>query len=110
MLHSGIVFNQDGLVCVVVQSKSGRVLMVAWMNEEALRLTLSTGVMTFWSRSRQEIWVKGLTSGNTQRLLKLELDCDGDALLATVVESGPACHNGTESCFDSKVIFEGEES
>jgi phosphoribosyl-AMP cyclohydrolase len=84
--------------------------MVAWMNEEALDQTLSTGVMTFWSRSRQEIWVKGATSGNTQRLLRLELDCDGDALLAIVEESGPACHNGTDSCFDSHVFIEGEAS
>jgi phosphoribosyl-AMP cyclohydrolase len=110
MLNSGIAFNQDGLVCVVVQSTTGRVLMVAWMNEEALKLTVEKGIMTFWSRSRQEIWVKGATSGNTQRLLKLELDCDGDALLATVEESGPACHNGTDSCFDSQVIFDGEEA
>jgi len=110
MSRSGIAFNQDGLVCVVVQSQTGRVLMVAWMNEEALDQTLNTGVMTFWSRSRQEIWVKGATSGNTQRLLRLELDCDGDALLAIVEESGPACHNGTDSCFDTHVFFDGEAS
>jgi phosphoribosyl-AMP cyclohydrolase len=109
MSTSGVVYNQDGLVCVVVQSLTGRVLMVAWMNQQALEQTLSTGIMTFWSRSRQEIWVKGSTSGNTQKLHKLELDCDGDALLATVDESGPACHNGTKSCFDSKLLFDGEE-
>lgn len=109
MSTSGVVFNQDGLACVVVQSLTGRVLMVAWMNEQALEQTLSTGVMTFWSRSRQEIWIKGSTSGNTQKLRKLELDCDGDALLATVEESGPACHNGTESCFDSELLFDGED-
>ncbi len=110
MSTSGVAFNEDGLVSVVVQSRSGRVLMVAWMNEQALEMTINSGDMTFWSRSRKEIWVKGVTSGNTQRLLKLELDCDGDALLATVDESGPACHNGTESCFDSQTLFEGEES
>lgn len=110
MSDSGIVFNPDGLVCVVVQSQSGRVLMVAWMNEEALNQTLSTGVMTFWSRSRKEIWVKGSTSGNSQRLLKLELDCDGDALLAIVDENGPACHNGTDSCFDTHVLFDSGDS
>lgn len=110
MSTNGVSFNQDGLVCVVVQSLGGRVLMVAWMNEQAFELTLSTGDMTFWSRSRQEIWVKGATSGNRQKLLKLELDCDGDALLATVEEAGPACHNGTDSCFDSKVVFDGEDS
>jgi phosphoribosyl-AMP cyclohydrolase len=109
MPTSDIVYNQDGLVCVVVQSVFGRVLMVAWMNAEALSLTLSTGVMTYWSRSRQEIWVKGSTSGNQQKLIKLERDCDGDALLATVEEAGPACHNGTQSCFDTEVIFEGEK-
>ena len=110
MSDSGIVFNRDGLVCVVVQSQSGRVLMVAWMNVEALNQTLSTGVMTFWSRSRQEIWVKGSTSGNAQKLLQLELDCDGDALLATVDENGPACHNGTDSCFDTHVLFDSGDS
>ena len=110
MSTNGVAFNEDGLVSVVVQSRSGRVLMVAWMNEQSLDMTINSGIMTFWSRSRKEIWVKGATSGNTQRLLKLELDCDGDALLATVDESGPACHNGTASCFDSQTLFEGEES
>lgn len=108
MPTSGIAFDQDGLVAVVVQSISGRVLMLAWMNAEALEATLRTGVVTFWSRSRQELWVKGATSGNTQKLLRLERDCDGDALLAIVDEAGPACHNGTESCFDSETLFDGE--
>jgi len=108
MLSNGITFDQNGLVSVVVQSVSGRVLMVAWMNAEALETTLRTGVMTFWSRSRREIWVKGATSGNTQALVRLERDCDGDALLAIVEEAGAACHNGTESCFDSETLFDGE--
>ena len=108
MPTSGIAFDQDGLVAVVVQSISGRVLMLAWMNAEALEATLRTGVVTFWSRSRQELWVKGATSGNTQKLLTLERDCDGDTLLAIVDEAGPACHNGTESCFDSETLFDGK--
>jgi phosphoribosyl-AMP cyclohydrolase len=82
--------------------------MLAWMNAEALEATLRTGVVTFWSRSRQELWVKGATSGNTQKLLTLERDCDGDTLLAIVDEAGPACHNGTESCFDSETLFDGK--
>jgi phosphoribosyl-AMP cyclohydrolase len=81
--------------------------MLAWMNAETLEATMRTGVMTFWSRSRQEIWVKGATSGNTQKLVKLERDCDGDSLLAIVEEVGPACHNGTESCFDSETLLDG---
>ena len=110
MPKNNVIFNADGLVSVVVQSESGRVLMVAWMNSEALAQTLDTGLMTFWSRSRQELWVKGATSGNTQQLVKLEVDCDGDALLATVAENGPACHNGTDSCFDTRVLFDREEA
>ena len=106
MQSSGVTFDRGGLVAVVVQSTSGRVLMLAWMNAETLETTMRTGVLTFWSRSRQEIWVKGAATGNTQRLVKLERDCDGDSLLAIVEEAGPACHNGTESCFDSETLFD----
>ncbi|MGJ8669113.1 MAG: bifunctional phosphoribosyl-AMP cyclohydrolase/phosphoribosyl-ATP diphosphatase HisIE [Oceanococcus sp.] len=95
-----IKWNADGLVCAVVQDRvQGTVLMQAWMNAEAVQKTLQTGQATFWSRSRQEIWVKGLTSGNTQTVTDLRLDCDGDCLLLQVDPAGPACHTGVTSCF-----------
>jgi phosphoribosyl-ATP pyrophosphohydrolase/phosphoribosyl-AMP cyclohydrolase len=95
-----IVFNEAGLVPVIVQNAStGMVLMMAWANRQALELTLEKGVMVFWSRSRQELWEKGKTSGNRLYLRELRLDCDGDALLALVDQSGPACHTGNRSCF-----------
>lgn len=90
-----------GLVAAVVQDAgSGEVLMVGWMDEEALRRTLATGRTTLWSRSRQEYWVKGETSGHRQWVREVRLDCDGDALLLRVDQDGPACHTGTRSCFD----------
>lgn len=99
-LADAIKWNADGLVCAVVQDRvHGRVLMQAWMNAEALDKTLETGQATFWSRSRQQIWVKGLTSGNTQRVTDIRLDCDGDCLLLQVDPAGPACHTGATSCF-----------
>lgn len=98
-----IVFNDAGLVPVIAQdAQTKQVLMLAWMNEEAIRKTLDTGKMTYWSRSRGEYWVKGETSGNTQELVALDLDCDGDALLASVHQHGPACHKGAQSCFESR--------
>ncbi|WP_172804048.1 phosphoribosyl-AMP cyclohydrolase [Auraticoccus monumenti] len=94
--------NEDGLVPAVVQdADSGRVLMLAWMDDEALRRTLTSRQGTYWSRSREEYWVKGATSGHTQHVRSVELDCDGDALLLTVDQIGPACHTGRPSCFDS---------
>jgi phosphoribosyl-ATP pyrophosphohydrolase/phosphoribosyl-AMP cyclohydrolase len=84
---------------VVQDSESGRVLMLAWMNEQAERLTRETGVAWFWSRSRQELWRKGATSGNTLAVEELRDDCDGDALLVRVRPNGPACHTGSVSCF-----------
>jgi len=94
--------NADGLVCAVVQQHdSGEVLMVGWMDDEALRRTLDEGRVTYWSRSRREYWRKGDTSGNIQWLKGIRIDCDGDALLVTVDQSGPACHTGTRSCFDT---------
>jgi phosphoribosyl-AMP cyclohydrolase len=94
-------YNDSGLVCAVVQQHDSReVLMVAWMDAEAVRRTLATGNATYWSRSRQQYWVKGETSGNTQRVLQVRHDCDGDALLVLVDQTGPACHTGTRSCFD----------
>lgn len=99
LAHS-VRWNDDGLVCTVVQDRvQGTVLMQAWMNAEALKQTLETGLATFWSRSREEIWVKGLTSGNTQTVTDIRLDCDGDCLLLQVDPAGPACHTGETSCF-----------
>lgn len=93
-------FDQDGLIpCVVQDAMTQQVLMVAWMNEEALRLTQRTGQTHFWSRSRQEIWHKGGTSGHAQAVQELRVDCDGDTLLALVDPAGPACHTGAVSCF-----------
>jgi phosphoribosyl-AMP cyclohydrolase len=98
------------LVTAVAQdADSGRVLMVAWMDAEALARTLSTGRATYYSRSRQELWVKGETSGNSQDVVSVELDCDGDAVLLRVRPAGPACHTGLRSCFDTlRVVPRGE--
>jgi len=91
-----------GLVAAVVQQHdTGEVLMVGWMNDEALARTLTSGRVTFWSRSRQELWRKGDTSGHVQYVHSVALDCDGDALLVRVDQVGPACHTGTRTCFDS---------
>jgi phosphoribosyl-AMP cyclohydrolase len=91
-----------GLVVAVVQQyDTGEVLMVGWMDDEALRRTLHTGRATYWSRSRQEYWVKGKTSGHLQQVQSVALDCDGDSLLVGVDQVGPACHTGARSCFDS---------
>ena len=97
--------NADGLVPVVVQEHdTGDVLMVAWMDDEALHRTLTSGRTTFFSRSRQDYWVKGETSGNRQWVREVRLDCDGDTLLVRVEQEGPACHTGTRTCFDSDVL------
>jgi phosphoribosyl-AMP cyclohydrolase len=91
-----------GLVVAVVQQyDTGEVLMVGWMDDEALRRTLSTGRATYWSRSRQAYWVKGETSSHVQLVKSVALDCDGDSLLVRVDQVGPACHTGAHSCFDS---------
>lgn len=96
----GLQFNDDGLIPVIAQDEaSGAVLMLAWANADALRQSLATGRMTYWSRSRGEIWEKGATSGNTQRLIALCADCDSDAVLAVVEQSGPSCHEGTGTCW-----------
>ena len=95
-----IKFDQNGLVPAIVQdAASGQVLMLAWMNREALDKTLSGGKATFWSRSRDQLWVKGETSGNTQWVQAVQLDCDQDAVLVRVDPEGPACHTGAQSCF-----------
>ncbi len=93
-------YDAQGLVTVVtVDADTGRPLMVAYMNREALRRTVETGQATYWSRSRQEYWVKGMTSGNVQRVRSIRRDCDGDALLLEVEQTGAACHEGYRSCF-----------
>ncbi|MCX6974881.1 MAG: phosphoribosyl-AMP cyclohydrolase [Verrucomicrobia bacterium] len=98
-------FTSDGLIPVIVQEASGnerpsgRVLMFAWMNSESLANTLKTGLMTFWSRSRQKLWLKGETSGHTQRVVRWFVDCDRDVLLFEVKQTTGACHTGYESCF-----------
>lgn len=92
----------DGLLPAIVQQHDTReVLMLAWMDDEALRRTLSTGSATYWSRSRGEYWVKGATSGNAQRVVAVALDCDGDTLLVQVDQTGGACHTGDRTCFDA---------
>lgn len=97
-----IQFTESGLVPVVVQEASTHaVLMMAWMNAESLHLTLTTGRATYWSRSRQELWIKGETSGHVQHVREVRLDCDGDTLLMLVDQTGHACHTGTATCFDA---------
>jgi phosphoribosyl-ATP pyrophosphohydrolase/phosphoribosyl-AMP cyclohydrolase len=91
----------DGLIPAIVRdARNGAILTLAYMSEESLRKTIESGETWFWSRSRQELWHKGATSGHTQRVLHIAPDCDGDALVVTVDPSGPACHTGAESCFD----------
>jgi len=95
-----IKFNKDGLIPVIAQCvQSGTVLMMAWMNEEALKKTIDTNDMYYFSRSRQKLWQKGETSGHFQRLIELRLDCDNDTILALIEQTGAACHTGTKSCF-----------
>ncbi len=94
--------DADGLVCAVVQEHETReVLMVGWMDDEALHRTLTSGRVTFWSRSRGEYWRKGDTSGHTQHVRSVALDCDGDAVLVQVHQVGAACHTGTRTCFEA---------
>lgn len=95
-----VKFDATGLVpCVVQQEQTGEVLMMAWMNAESLALTIKTGTTWFWSRSRQELWNKGATSGNIQHVKHLLVDCDADTLVVVVDSPGPACHTGHRSCF-----------
>ncbi len=100
--------DAQGLVAAVVQQHgSGEVLMVGWMDDEALHRTLTTGRATYWSRSRGEYWRKGDTSGNVQLVREVRLDCDGDALLVVVDQVGAACHTGDRTCFDADVLLAG---
>jgi len=107
-LLSRVTFDDDGLVPAIVQdAETDQVLMMAYMTEETLRDTLDTGRMVYWSRSRQERWVKGQTSGHTQTVEEARLDCDGDTLLFKVQQEGGACHTGYRSCFHRRV--EGDD-
>ena len=101
-------FDDKGLIpAVVVDSATKKVLTVAYMNKESLAISMEKGLTCFWSRSRQELWLKGDTSGNYQHVVSITADCDRDALVVEVMKDGPACHTGTDSCFN-EVIYEGE--
>ena len=101
----GLTFNEQGLITAVVQdARSKEVLTVAYMNEESLQKTIETNETWFFSRSRNELWHKGATSGNTQQVVSIKADCDKDALVVEVVPAGPACHNGTTSCFTETIV------
>lgn len=104
-----LTFNDAGLIPAIAQdATTGEVLMMAWMNAQSVARTLETGNVTYWSRSRQEFWVKGLTSGNVQALVEMRVDCDRDCLLIRVDQTGPACHTGARSCFFT-AVRDGQE-
>lgn len=101
---STLLYNDAGLIPAIAQdAETGEVLMMAWMNAQAVTQTLETGRVTYWSRSRQEFWVKGATSGHTQELIDFRVDCDRDCLLFTVNQAGPACHTGRRTCFYTQI-------
>jgi phosphoribosyl-AMP cyclohydrolase len=101
--------NSDGLVAAIAQQRgTGEVLMMAWMDDEALRRTLATRRGTYYSRSRQQYWVKGETSGHTQYVHEVRLDCDGDTILLVVDQQGAACHTGDHTCFDADILLKPE--
>ncbi|WP_226781058.1 phosphoribosyl-AMP cyclohydrolase [Oceaniglobus trochenteri] len=102
-------FDAAGLIpCIAQEAETGEVLMLAWMNRDAVAKTLETGRVTYWSRSRQAFWIKGETSGHVQHLVELRLDCDRDCLLALVRQEGPACHTNRRSCFYTAVRDDAE--
>jgi phosphoribosyl-AMP cyclohydrolase len=104
---STLKFNNDGLIVAIAQDDSSkRVLMQAWMSKESIIKTIQTHKVTYFSRSRNQLWIKGETSGNGQELIRISADCDGDSLLLTVKQNGPACHSGQESCFDVGIAIE----
>ena len=104
-------YNADGLIPAIVQDHySKKVLMLAYMNAESLDITIKEGKTCFWSRSRQELWRKGATSGNTQQVVSIRTDCDKDTLLIDVIKNGPACHTGSETCFFEDVVAPEEEA
>ena len=102
-------FDEKGLIpAIVVDAESGKVLMMAYMNRESLKISMEKGLTCFWSRSRQELWLKGETSGNYQHIVSITADCDRDTLLVKVEKDGPACHTGNETCFND-VIWESDD-
>ena len=104
-----LTYNDAGLIPAIAQDDtSGEVLMMAWMNAESIARTLETGQVTYWSRSRQEFWIKGATSGHTQTLVEFKVDCDRDCLLVEVQQVGAACHTGRRTCFFT-AVQDGEE-
>ncbi len=106
-LMKNLKFNEQGLIPAIAQDvSSGEVLMMAWMNEESLKLTMDSGYATYYSRSRQELWKKGATSGHVQKVVSLKYDCDGDTILMLVEQTGVACHTGKKSCFFNEVMDE----
>lgn len=103
-------FDENGLIpAIVVDSVSKKVLTLAYMNEESLKITMEKNLTCFWSRSRKELWLKGETSGNYQHVVSITADCDGDALIVSVIPDGPACHLGMESCFNDEVYSNPDE-
>lgn len=103
-------FNENGLIpAIVVDDETGKVLTLAYMNRESLRISMEKGLTCFWSRSRQELWLKGETSGNYQHIVSITADCDGDALEVRVKKDGPACHTGADSCFHNPVYGQAPE-
>ncbi|MEL7299803.1 MAG: phosphoribosyl-AMP cyclohydrolase [Pseudomonadota bacterium] len=106
---ASLTYDAKGLIPAIAQAEDGTVLMMAWMNAEAVARTLETGRVTYWSRSRQSFWVKGETSGHVQELVDFRVDCDRDCLLVIVRQTGPACHTGRLSCFYT-AVREGEET
>lgn len=111
MMEQNIIYDENGLVPAIVQDDvTGKVLMLAYMNEEALQKTIETKETWFYSRSRKELWNKGATSGNKQTVTSIQLDCDGDTLLVTVKPWGPACHTGEVSCFFNPLLEEKANS
>ncbi len=106
--YDKLKFDANGLIPAIIQEqKSGRVVMMAWMNRASLEATISTGKTHFWSRSRKEFWMKGQESGNTQTVKDVAFDCDGDCLLIQVEQNGPACHEGYKSCFFRSIEGQG---
>ena len=106
---NSLKFDANGLIpAVVVDAVTKKVLTVAYMNEESLKISMEKGLTCFWSRSRQELWLKGETSGNYQHIVSITADCDNDALVVMVEKDGPACHKGTDSCF-TNTVWESED-
>ena len=105
---NSLTYDEKGLIPAIAQDPDGEILLMAWMNAEAVAATLETGRVTYWSRSRQSFWIKGETSGHTQELVEMRVDCDRDCLLLIVRQTGPACHTNRRSCFYT-AIRGGEE-